>query len=333
MINKEYDWYKLLKIPGFGTKSRKYVYTCLINQGLLIKDLFELNINELESLLPEIGTGKFSRVKHSSILSVNDDDIYLEYQKLKEQKISLITIDDARYPVSIIEKLKDNAPVVLFCTGYLPLLQNPNSISIVGSRAIDDYTLKITNNIGKLLAENGYNVTSGYAKGVDTAAHFGALKASGTTTMILSYGTNYLSIKSDIKELDWEKNTLFVTQFLPYEKFTGANAMIRNKLVCALSKAVIVICSGPEKDATGKQSGTFDAGKTAIEMKVPLFVLTSEVLKKELKGNDDLIKLGGIPVSNGVELLNYIKDIETKLHFKKEEIPISNALQGDLGFK
>lgn len=332
MIKNEFNWYKLLNIPGFGTKSRYYVYTCLINKGLKIEHLFEMSIDELENLLPEIGVGKFSRAKHIAILTLDEEKIFIDYQKLINQKVSIISIDDDLYPKSILNNLKENSPIVLFCIGYLPLLQNPNSISVVGSRAIDDYTLKITNRIGKTLADSGYNVTSGYAKGVDTAAHFGALEAKGTTTMILSYGTNYLSIKNDIKDLEWEKNTLFVTQFLPYEKFTGSNAMIRNKLVCALSKAVIVVCSGPERDADGKQSGTFDAGKTAIGMNIPLFVLTSEVLKNDLKGNNELIKLGGIPINNGTELINYLNNLDSIVTTKKSEPQSLNFKQGAIDF-
>jgi predicted Rossmann fold nucleotide-binding protein DprA/Smf involved in DNA uptake len=72
--------------------------------------------------------------------------------------------------------------------------------------------------------------------------------------------------------------------------------MSRNKLVCALSKAIIVIESGPEQDKDGKRSGTFDAGKTALEMKIPLFVLSPRSLKKPPPGNKQLIRLGGIEI-------------------------------------
>ena len=88
MINNEFNWYKLLNIPGFGTKSRYYVYMCLINKGLKIQNLFEMSINELESLLPEIGVGKFSRAKHIAILTLDEEKIFLDYQKLISQKIS-----------------------------------------------------------------------------------------------------------------------------------------------------------------------------------------------------------------------------------------------------
>ena len=69
--------------------------------------------------------------------------------------------------------------------------------------------------------------------------------------------------------------------------------MVRNKLVCALSKAVVVIESGPKKDSQGKMSGTFNTARTALDMKRPLFVLDPKYFDNPPKGNEDLITLGG----------------------------------------
>ena len=83
--------------------------------------------------------------------------------------------------------------------------------------------------------------------------------------------------------------------------------MARNKLVCALSKAVVVIESGPERDAQGKMSGTFNAAKTALSMGLPLFVLTPDCLDNAPEGNAALIALGGYslnPTDGAKKLLN-----------------------------
>jgi DNA processing protein len=312
MKNREYNWLKLLNALGFGAKSIYYIYNCLDKAGLPINVLFDLGVNELQTILPEIGKGRFSKASLLSLKNLDEDKIFDQYEKLRNEKVHIIGLGDDRYPRSVIEKLQDNAPAVLFCKGYLPLL-NTKGISIIGSRNITDFAVTITKRIANRLAENGYNVTSGYAKGVDTSAHLGALEAGGTTTMILSFGANHISIKKDLKEFDWEKNTLFVTQFLPFEKFSGQNAMIRNKLVCAMSQAVIVICSGPEKDTDGKTSGTFDAGKSALKMGIPLFVLSPEILKPTPQGNLDLIKIGGIPLTNGNELISYLDNLNKKV--------------------
>lgn len=309
MRDKEYSTYMLLNTPGLGAKSISYMYENLRNLGLKVNDLFEKSLPQLTEYFPEIGHGRFSRANLASLHSLDNEKLYNTFLQLKKDNIHIIGLDDERYPKTLVEKLGEIAPPVLFCKGQLPLL-NANSISIVGSRDVSDLAITLTKRIANRIAGCGYNVTSGFAKGIDTNAHIGALESSGTTTMVLSYGFNHLSIKKDIKTYNWEPNTLFISQFMPYEKFSGQNAMTRNKLVCALSKAVIVISSGPERDSTGKMSGTFDAGLTALKHNIPLFVLAPSLLNPAPQGNIDLIKMGGIPLSNGNELVQYLNSIQ-----------------------
>lgn len=308
MRNKEYSWYMLSNAPGFGAKSIHYIYENLQSNKMSINDLFDLEANELFRLFPEIGRGKLSRANFSCFPQLDADDrLYSNFEKLKSDGVTIIGLDDERYPQSVLQNMGDNAPPILYCKGYLPLL-NQKGVSIVGARDVGDFEITITKSIAQKLAENGINVTSGYAKGVDTSAHLGALEALGTTTMILSFGTNHITIKRELKDLNWEKNALFVTQFAPYEKFSGQNAMTRNKLVCAMSKAIVVIKSGPERDSSGKMSGTFDAGKSALKMGIPVFVLSPQVLNPTPQGNINLIKLGGIEFSNGMDIVKFFEE-------------------------
>lgn len=317
MRDREYSAFMLLNAPGFGSKAIFYIYQRLLNIGLKINDLFEENLPQLTSLLPDIGRGKFSKADLSSLHSLDDDKLYTSYQKLKEENIHVIGLDDERYPRLLFERLGENAPPVLFCKGALRLL-NSEGISIVGSRGITDFGTMITKRIANRLAATGYNVTSGFAKGVDTCAHIGALENNGTTIMVLSYGFNHLTIKREIRDYNLEKNALFISQFMPYERFSGQNAMIRNKLVCALSKAVIVISSGPERDSDGKMSGTFDAGLTSLKYNIPLFVLNPSLFTPIPEGNVDLIKRGGLVLSNGNELVQYLGAMDTTKHFEEQ---------------
>jgi DNA processing protein len=308
MRNKEYSWYMLSNAPGFGVKSIHYIYENLQANNMTINNLFDLDTNDLLRLFPEIGRGKLSKANFACFPQLEADDrLYSNFEKLKSDGVTIIGLEDDRYPKSVLQNMGDNAPPILYCKGYLPLL-NLKGVSIVGARDVGEFEISITKSIAQKLAENGINVTSGYAKGVDTSAHLGALEAYGTTTMILSFGINHITIKRELKELNWEKNGLFVTQFAPYEKFSGQNAMTRNKLVCAMSKAIVVIKSGPQRDSSGKMSGTFDAGKSALKIGIPVFVLSPQVLKPAPQGNIDLIKLGGIEFSNGMDIVKYFEE-------------------------
>lgn len=307
MRDKEYSWFMMSNAPGFGAKSIHYIYGKLQANNLTINDLFEIDTSKLISFFPEIGKGKFSRASFSSLPGLEvDDKLYSKYEQLKSEGVTIIGLDDSRYPEAILQNMQDEAPPILYCKGYLTLL-NQKGVSIVGARDVGEFEILVTKSIAQRLAENGLNVTSGYAKGVDTSAHIGALEAEGTTTMILSFGTNHISIKKELRDLGWEKNSLFITQFAPYEKFSGQNAMTRNKLVCAMSKAIVVIKSGPERDKDGRMSGTFDAGKAALKMGIPVFVLNPQLVGSNSQGNADLIRLGGIEFSDGMDIVRFLE--------------------------
>lgn len=314
MRNKEYSWFMLSNAPGFGVKSIHYINNNLKLKGKSINDLFDLNYNELISYFPEIGRGKFSRANLSALQELDHNEkIYNYFEKIRSTGVTIIGLDDDRYPKSVLQSMGDNAPAILYCKGHLPLL-NQKSISIVGARDVGEFEVSITKSIASKLAESGFNVTSGYAKGVDTSAHLGALEAQGTTTMILSFGTNHITIKRELKEVIREKSILFVSQFAPHEKFSGQNAMARNKLVCAMSEAIVVIKSGPERDGSGKMSGTFDAGKSALNMGVPVFILSPQLLRPAAQGNIDLIKLGGIEFSNPMDIVEFFERSSDQSH-------------------
>ena len=204
----------------------------------------------------------------------------------------------------VLPQLLEISPI-LFVKGKRKYL-NLDSVAVVGARQVSNKGSDITRKLASDLAQAGINVVSGYAQGVDSAAHLGALEAEGTTTIALPYGIKELRRKKAFKEFNWERYVLAVSQFDPSVKWLARNAIGRNKLVCALSKAVVVIESGPERDEHGKMSGTFNTAKTALDMGIPLFVLDPSYLDNPPKGNISLIALGGIRLDavNGAEQID-----------------------------
>lgn len=321
-MTNELAWYKLLNVKGLGAKSLLLLYRAVKDHSIQVADIFNMEQNHFYRVFTEFGKGRFSRLKYENFQDIDEDYIFDSFNKLKENGITILPLNDEQYPESIKKKLKAEAPPILFCTGYLPLL-NTKNVSIVGSRSIDDFSLMLTRSLAGNLSNIGYNIVSGYAKGVDTNAHLGALEADGTTTVVLSLGVNHLSVKKDFKDHDWEQNTLFISQFLPFEKWSARNAMTRNKVVCGLSEAVIVMASGPERDEKNRMSGTFAAGKSALEMDIPVFVLSPTVMQNPPSGNEALIKLGGKEFKDGKEVLDYLQD-ETAL--KKNQKPVQMTM-------
>jgi DNA processing protein len=296
-MTKEEFWYKLSWLFNFDNKLIYSIYKTVKNKNLNVEDIIKLE-------------------------QING----VSYQKLIEEEIQVIFYEHEKYPNPLLELIKDHPPI-LFCKGNIDLLNSPG-VAIVGSRNASIKGLKLAREIAQKLAKKGINVISGYAKGIDTQAHIGALESNGTTTIVLSMGILNFS-ESKISEFFNKDKILIVSQFNPQVPWSAQNAMTRNELVCALSKAVIVIESGPEKEEkNGKihYSGTYDAAKKAIKMGIPLFVIDPSLFETPPVGNITLLKKEkAIKIQNDDvcidEIVKQVRPIqEEKITTPKEEI-------------
>ncbi|MBN2346190.1 MAG: DNA-processing protein DprA [Candidatus Aminicenantes bacterium] len=185
-------------------------------------------------------------------------------------------------------------PALLYASGSVSLLDLP-AVSIVGRRAAGFGALAATEELASRLAARTINVTSGYASGIDSAAHLSALRSGGTTTIVLAEGLGRFQVKRGFAGLLGYGNTLVLSPF-PFDAgWTAFQAMARNKLVAALCDAMVVVLSGCERDAGGRRSGTFDAGMSALALGRPLFVVDPSFFSPEAAGNRELVGRGGLP--------------------------------------
>lgn len=293
-----FAWFRTARAKGIGPISLWEIYDSIERSGLQVSDLVSCQSLQDMSILKKLQS------KLTSSLSQQDEDkIYKEFEHLENNRVKILHPELSDFPIKLKQfGRKYGISAVLYARGYTPLANIP-SISIVGSRNVEESALFIASKLAKDLAYEGYNIVSGYAKGIDSAAHLGALEAEGTTTIVLSLGILNFEAKKDFKPWFSARNTLVLSQFNPTDKWMARHAMARNKLVCALSDATIVIASGKEVDDRGKMSGTFDAAKTAMNMNIPVFVLSPNCFDVPPKGNDDLIQLGGHAISpeNAIE--------------------------------
>ncbi len=291
--NSEYIWYKLFKTEGVGPKTIHSIYSNCKNSEINEKVIIAF-LNNKKKLLTNWN-------------NIKDELCFPEYEKIIKKNIKIITLDSKYYPRQLINNLDTAAPPLLFCGGKLDLL-NALNVSIVGSRDVFKEGIDFTKNIAKQLAFSGYNIVSGYAKGVDTLSHLTALENDGTTTFVLSYGLYDFKKKKEFSDVKWTDNILAMSEFSPESKWLSSHAMIRNKTIVGLSNAVIVVQAGPEKDEKGNMSGTFNSGKTALKYNIPLFVLSPSIVDNA-KGNQDLIKQGAIEIN----FENTLEKIKKKL--------------------
>jgi DNA processing protein len=136
-----------------------------------------------------------------------------------------------------------------------------------------------------LLSNDNVNIVSGFAAGVDMNAHRAALAAGGTTTIVLAEGILRFRVKKEIRDVWDDSRTLVVSEFGPNLPWSVSHAMQRNKTICGLSRAMILI----EARSTG---GSIQAGRDCLKMGLPLFAAVYEGSPESATGNEELLRNG-----------------------------------------
>ncbi len=244
-------------------------------------------------------------------ISIKADSLLSE---LKQQDIKIIVRGRWEYPRMLELTLDRNAPPVLFAKGNIKLL-NQKAIGFCGSRKASEKGINVAAECATELTMHGINVVSGYAQGVDIAAHKAALESGGTTTFILAEGILNFKLKREIKDFITDENYVVISQFSPRLMWLARNAMQRNKTICGLSNAVVIIESGLD-------GGTFEAGKAALELKRPLFVVEYAHPPVSAEGNIYFIRRGAktLRKRNGHPYLEgLLHVVENDVHLTHDE--------------
>ena len=276
------------------------------------------NVGRLSDSIPE-GVSTIDGGKYAADISYaleHLDDVQRDLDELERNEVYVIPFTDERYP----EKLKEIArfPPLLYAMGNLSLL-NKASIGICGSRGASELGLRFSRKFGHFAAEKNVVVASGYAKGIDTAAHLGVLKADGETVVVLAEGIKNFRIKRDFRTIDdFFCRTLVVSQFYPNHIWRAPRAMTRNKVICGLSEALIVV-------EAGEKGGTLEAGRECIRQgKCTLVVEDKAEPQNTAPGNRMLIKAGGRPLRSTEELKAILTDISQGVEVDSTAQFISN---------
>jgi DNA processing protein len=252
----------------------------------------EVSAGEFLCLSDEALLGRY-KLKAETVHALRNpsDSASETWDQLQEKQITVLAIGNPSYPSCLIEKLGQATPPVLYVFGNQQLLCKI-SVGFCGSRKASEKGLSVTDACARLLASEGINVVSGYAHGVDLAAHRGALEGGGSTTIVLAEGIFRYRIKEQLRLAQTPSDVdqvLVISEFHPMLPWKAHNAMTRNRTICGLSNALVVIESGLE-------GGTFEAGKTALELGEPLFCVEYEEPSMSAAGNSYFLEHGAVPL-------------------------------------
>jgi DNA processing protein len=232
-----------------------------------------------------------------------------ELDKLERYGAQFIDQQDSRYP-NALRHLPD-PPLGLYWIGS-ELVTSP-SVAIVGTRHMTSYGQSVASSLARDFARMGWVVISGMARGIDTAAHWGALDAGGKTIAVLGHGIEqvYPPENGELRGRIIEQGGL-LSEF-PFGRRPDKQTFpMRNRLVSGLSDAVIVV----ETDCRG---GSMITAQFAAEQGKSVFAVPGRIDQKESRGCHALIRDGAI-------LLTSVEDVLNELNIL---YPLSNSLSMD----
>ncbi|MCM8784354.1 MAG: DNA-processing protein DprA [Candidatus Omnitrophica bacterium] len=225
-------------------------------------------------------------------------DLQRELALVKEKNITLVSLDDDDYP----ENLKEiyDPPYLLYVKGALKNIDK-NALAIVGSRLASYYGLSLAERFSFLLASRGITIVSGLARGIDTQAHKGALRAKGRTLAVLGSGLVNIYPQENKKIAEEIENSgAIISEFPLKHPPLKQNFPRRNRIISGLSKGVIVV-------EAGESSGALITADFALDEGREVFAVPGKVDSPTSRGTHSLIKQGAKLVSSVEDILEELK--------------------------
>ena len=208
----------------------------------------------------------------------------LQIEELRKLGADAITLVDKRYP-KLLREIYD-PPIVIYSLGNLVGAMIQPSIAIVGSRRCSSYGRNVAEKLSRELAERGITVVSGLARGIDSAAHRGALEGHGLTIGVMGTGLDAVYPKENRRlAAQIRENGALITEFPLATPPASQNFPFRNRVISGLALGVMVV-EGAER------SGSLITARLAYEQGRDVFAVPGNITSHKSFGPNNLIKDG-----------------------------------------
>jgi DNA processing protein len=224
----------------------------------------------------------------------NFDALEKELCELPRLGARLLKWTDEDYPVSLREI--PDPPPYLFVRGPAPLHQ-PGCLAIVGARAASEAGLRMAHRLGMELAAKGFTVVSGLARGVDGAAHQGALDGGGRTVAVMGCGIDviYPPEHRKLAEAIIEGGGAIVSELPLGTQPMAENFPTRNRILSGLCLGVVIV-------EAAEKSGSLITARMALEQNRQVFAVPGSPLTGKTRGSNRLLK-------DGAKLVECVEDV------------------------
>ena len=267
-------WLAVALTPGLGpTRARK-----LVEHFGGVQNIFKASLTELEAAgiqavsAQSLGTGRSAELAQEELI------------RAAAAGVHLLGLDDSAYPAQL--KQIYDPPLVLYVRGSVEVIAQPG-IAVVGTRHPTPYGLGMAERLACDLAARGLVIFSGLARGVDAAAHRGAIAAKGRTVAVFGTGVDVLYPKENTRLVEQMLSLggAVISEFALGSFPAPQNFPIRNRIISGISLGVLVV-------EAAEYSGTRITSRCALEQNREVFAVPGNATNKNSWGPNTLIKQG-----------------------------------------
>jgi DNA processing protein len=244
-----------------------------------------------QSELAEFSTAELAReVKHYRRTPETEERL----ARGRELGVKAVTFLDPGYPANL--KTVEHAPPVLFMRGEV-VDADRKALAVIGTRRATPYGMMVAQKMARGLAEHGVTVVSGLARGIDTAAHIGALAGKGRTIAVLGCGVDVYYPPENRRLYDQiAAQGAVVSEFNLGTSPDAYRFPVRNRVISGLSQAVLAV---EARDS----SGVLNTVRWAADQGRDVLAIPGTITADTSQGTNELIKDGARPVTTLEDLL------------------------------
>lgn len=235
----------------------------------------------------------------SIVLRDRHEQAATELERVRSIGGDVLVLDDGTYP-ALLREIAD-PPITLYVKGAWEDCLNAPCVAAVGSRRCSTYGQNVAARLAQDLASRGVTIVSGLARGIDAAAHRGALEARGRTVAVLGTGLDEVYPRDHRKLADeiLEGGGALVTQFPLQTPPVPENFPYRNRIISGLSLGVLVV-------EAAENSGSLITARLAMEQDREVFAVPGNITSRNSFGTNYLIK------GAGAKLVQQWQDVVTE---------------------
>lgn len=295
------SWFCLKNVPGLGN----ILFKRLIERFGSPENVFSASPYDLKQIRG-MGTRVISGIRSSCVTREMEE----QFRLIEKQGFKIVTLTDKAYP-ALLKQIPDPPPYFT----YMGTLEDSSpTISIVGSRRATSYGLNTAEKLGYDLAARGFQVVSGMALGIDTAAHEGALKAGGRTLAVLGSGLGKIYPREN-RNLFHKiaDNGAVISEFNIHAAPEARHFPMRNRIISGISTGTVVV------EAAAK-SGSLITARLAAEYDREVFAVPGNIHSSNSAGTHALLK-------QGAKLVENHEDVMEELYHMVHGVPAEESFQ------